>query len=1389
MALHPLVFFISSPAQSSTLILDALKTDGFTVHCFDDLSFALSCVDPTCPPRLILCIHPEPSFETWDAIQTIPSFQSESVTIACLIVHDNLFDTMALSEGLSLHPDSLIASPVQPAVIVQRARHLIDHPPGPPLRTLIIFDPDNQLPENHQNALRFAGFHLQMTGPGIQPPIPSPDAITCFLIIPPANTSIGSEVIQQVTSRYPHPIIIIMRNSTSESTQSSDVALNGTGQSHADIPLNCRPDELVRTLERGITSILMKQMVVQAGLDRKELESRSRLYQQVVDQQEDLICKWMPDGILTFVNPAFCRSAGKSRREIVGMSLFDCIPRKYHDSFMWIRQRIMRNRRTEVHEFPFMAMNETETWFLWTSQPLFDPDGRIMEILSDGRDITERKNLELVLKKKNEEQEILLENIATQVWYLQDTDTYGRINKAHADFIGIASADVTGKKMKDVLNSTDAATIGELIRDVYATRKTVYSEKMMTNSIGERRLLDITVTPWLDPEEAVTFLVCSAMDITRQRMLEFSMAFRAEFEHLISEVSSTFVQYTPEKLETAIQDSLQQIGIFMGVDRIFFLRSGDSDPELFQLFEWRQSGHGLPEDNKSTVPPHLWGELESVDRVSFSWPEDIPETAAVHRYYSDRQIRSALYLPIREYGALNGMIGLESMRSAQAWDDEIQFLLKFYGELILHTLQKKQAASIIRMERDIGIHLSTAANLDESLQLCLDHALQISGMDCGGIYLTDTSNQKLRLVKHVGLSEGFVRAVSEIDKGCPRYSLLDKGTPIYGTYDMGNNVADPDVKNEGLKAIGVIPIRYGNEIIACLNLSSHHKKLIPIDARIALEAMASRLGPSIAKALSDQQIRRDRENLDNLLNSIEDFLFIFTPEGHIIHTNAAARTKLGYHPACFSDIRIDSIYGSDPETNILSALTRCTEQLHTVLPFHITSRDGTLFPTETRVVAGEWLGTPAFFCISHDLSHLRKEEEKRLKLERHVQQVRKVESLGRMAGAIAHRFNNLLMGVIGNLELAKMMIQTDRDPLDKIRMAEETAHQATELGKLMLTYIGQEVSKPELCNLTEAIHAVIPLVLPVIPSNVVLEKNLAHDLPGILINASALKQIIINLVTNAWESFEGLPGRIIIETGCVDPDTIPTMNLVEGDREKLKEAVFLLIADTGQGMPMEVMDKMFDPFYSTRFTGRGLGLSTVQGIVRANEGWIAVVSQAGKGTQVMVMFPPVAETNPQEASTGPFRKSGDGGLILLVEPDPIERAAGTMILKELGFAVLPVSSGPEAVTRLTTYQDTLRMILIDQGLPGSGSRRLIMHIREVNTRIPIVLVRTSRPVSGESAETVNTLHGIHHGIQSTHPESDISELDVIIEKPYRFTELSEITRDLLLPGLSGHSTR
>lgn len=369
------------------------------------------------------------------------------------------------------------------------------------------------------------------------------------------------------------------------------------------------------------------------------------------------------------------------------------------------------------------------------------------------------------------------------------------------------------------------------------------------------------------------------------------------------------------------------------------------------------------------------------------------------------------------------------------------------------------------------------------------------------------------------------------------------------------------------------------------------------------------------------------------------------------------------------------------------------------------------------------------------LEDLTEETEARLekdRLERQMHQAQKLESLGVLAGGIAHDFNNLLVGVLTNASMALMDLAPESPAYDTVRDIERAAQRAADLTRQLLAYSGKGRFIIEPLSLSELAVEMTQLLRTVVSKRASLQLDLQHDLPLVRGDATQLRQVVMNLITNASDSLGEKNGEILLRTHMAEVTSNALGMVMFGGPLRPGSYIVLEVADTGGGMDDDTLQRIFDPFYTTKFTGRGLGLAATIGIVRGHDGAIAVNSVIGKGTSFSLYFPVGGGVRREVTASAATALVGYGS-ILVVDDDDGVRAVARSLLQRQGFKVVLAANGKEAVELFTEHRDEVRAILLDLTMPIMSGDEALPHLRAQDPTVRIILMSGYSDVDVEGA--------------------------------------------------------
>ena len=360
--------------------------------------------------------------------------------------------------------------------------------------------------------------------------------------------------------------------------------------------------------------------------------------------------------------------------------------------------------------------------------------------------------------------------------------------------------------------------------------------------------------------------------------------------------------------------------------------------------------------------------------------------------------------------------------------------------------------------------------------------------------------------------------------------------------------------------------------------------------------------------------------------------------------------------------------------------------------------------------------------MASDWTQQKKTEEDRKHFETQIQHAQKFESLGVLAGGVAHDFNNILMGILGHTDLALMEVPPESHAHANLEQIEKSTLRAAELVKQILAYSGQGMYAQRALDISAVVSDMVFLLEVSISKKTLLRLNLAENLPSFSGDPAQIRQVIMNLVINASEACGDSDGIISISTGVMEANREYLSNTYLDDRLPEGFYIYVQVEDTGHGMDEETMACIFDPFFTTKFTGRGLGLAAAIGIVRSHAGAINVASTPGKGSSFRILFPRALEPSDSAPSpTAPNLAEGSSGVVLVVDDEETVCAIAKMTLQKWGYQVLTALDGRDAVEIFRQHADSIDLILLDMNMPHMNGQETFMRMREIRSDIKVVI--------------------------------------------------------------------
>jgi PAS domain S-box-containing protein len=354
-------------------------------------------------------------------------------------------------------------------------------------------------------------------------------------------------------------------------------------------------------------------------------------------------------------------------------------------------------------------------------------------------------------------------------------------------------------------------------------------------------------------------------------------------------------------------------------------------------------------------------------------------------------------------------------------------------------------------------------------------------------------------------------------------------------------------------------------------------------------------------------------------------------------------------------------------------------------------------------------------AMIEDVTELKRTQEEALARQ-------KLESVGTLASGIAHDFNNILGGVEAQAELALAELDAGSSCREELKAICEVAKRGSEIVRELMIFAGKEGEVVECVDLSKIVEEMLALLKVSVSKHAVINAELSQDLPATRASAAQLRQIVMNLITNASDAIGDRDGMIRVVTRRT---TLGRNSAMVSESPLEGDYLVLEVSDTGCGMSRETQDRVFDPFFTTKSVGRGLGLAVVSGIVRRLGGTIRLTSEPGKGSSFQILLPcaenmggaNVHSTSTIEELVRPARPAA----ILVVDDEDVLRQAVAKTLRMNGFDVFEAADGDSAIDLLHKQQGTIDTILLDMTIPGASSREVLAEAANVRPDISVIL--------------------------------------------------------------------
>lgn len=467
----------------------------------------------------------------------------------------------------------------------------------------------------------------------------------------------------------------------------------------------------------------------------------------------------------------------------------------------------------------------------------------------------------------------------------------------------------------------------------------------------------------------------------------------------------------------------------------------------------------------------------------------------------------------------------------------------------------------------------------------------------------------------------------------------------------------------------------------------------------------------------EEALRASEQQYRTVLDGVDDVIYVLDING-IITTLSPAFTRItGWPTDAWIGKRFTPIIHPDDRSSMNQILMSVIqgEEVSTKSEVRIQSKTGGYITFDLNVTKG---------ILENDVINLfgiARDVTARKQTEALIQQAQRLDSLGLLAGGVAHDFNNLLVGILAQASLALYKLPPDNPARRPIEKSVNAAKRAAELTRQLLAFSGRGQFDVRVINFNNLIRENLHLFEIAVPAKVSLSMELASDLPNVEADVGQMQQVIMNLIINAVQAIDEEVGRVTIVT---DQQMVSAADVAYWQQtgQPLAPGKFVTVEvhDTGCGMDEETQARIFDPFFSTKDSGHGLGLAAVLGIMRGHHGGIRVYSEVDKGTTFKLLFPVTTELFEQVVVVPDVPFTGEA-LVLVVDDEEAVRQAVHDILLSQGIEVLLAGSGEAGLQLLRERGKDIHLVLLDLTMPGLSGEETFRQMRQLQPQMPVIL--------------------------------------------------------------------
>ncbi|MBN1538393.1 MAG: PAS domain S-box protein [Anaerolineales bacterium] len=693
---------------------------------------------------------------------------------------------------------------------------------------------------------------------------------------------------------------------------------------------------------KGIIGVL--QDITKRKQAEEALRNSEQRLREIVENADEIIFTLSPDGIFTYASPGWTRLLGYQVQEVIGYHFVEYIhPDDMHICEKTITKALNSGETSKEIEYQVLHKNGEWRWHNTVGTPINDEFGKPIYIVGISKDITERKQTEAALKAATEELEHFFSSTIDLLCIANIEGYFLRLNREWEKVLGYRLEELEGQRFLDFVHPDDIQPTRHAISEL-ASNIEVF------NFVNRYRCKDGTYR-WLEWRSMPVGekIYAAARDITE----------RINQENALRESEERYRNFVINASE--------------GIFRIDFSKSILID-QPYEVLEQQIAKYAyIAEVNAALSAAYGLNPEQMIGRPVRDFAPNCGTQMADLTKAENYRITDREETELDSQG--NPIVIVESYTGVV--DNGI---LKRVWGVQRDITQRKRAEQLISLQHDLALSLNAVSRLDEGLQLCLEVAIESSGMDCGGIYLYDELSKELRLAIHQGLSDAFVNAMATFKANSLNMRLVMDGKPVYSQHPMLGFPDDEPRRNESLSGIAVLPINYQNKIIGSMNIASHSYKEVPTFSREILETIAAQMGNVIARLKSEEDLRESELRFRSIFDHSQDGILVADCENQkIMFGNQTISQMLGYTPEELTTLHAPDIHPESVKEEVWEQFIKSgNDETSIAYEIPVRRKDGSMFIAEIVNSQITLQGKPYLAGMFRDITE-RKQSERAIR--------------------------------------------------------------------------------------------------------------------------------------------------------------------------------------------------------------------------------------------------------------------------------------------------------------------------------------------------------------------------------------------------------------------------